>query len=243
MAFADIAWATAGTGMLAKARVLLNEPVANNFTDAQLLLWANRATNYILKNTKAGEIGGTTFVTLTTGSSTFTFDVAGLSTLPQVDGIGIETIIYYAAATASPKTAQAGYCLAHINPRHAGKLANTAAGVPKYWYDQISVSATGMRLITILPTPAAGQNNHLCEVLWYRTYNTYNDGASLPGQLQELVLFYILAKANEKLKRFEIADMYMGILDNYLMYFRMDNHPKPIDSSDMMALQDYTQIA
>jgi hypothetical protein len=236
MAFSDIT----ATTMTARARVLLNEPNANCFTDAQILLWLNRATNYITKDVK-NETVGPTYFALATGVSTYNYDSAlsnpiGLSTLPEMFSIEVETIFYCAAATASPQTAQGGKCLAKIHPRHAGKLVNTTAGVPTYWYDQGSA-------ITILPAPAAGQNGHMCAALWYRTFNIYNDGASLPGHLQELVLFYVLAKANEKLKQYDISDMYMGIFLNLLMFYRMDNHPKPVDSSDMMTHPDYTQIA
>ncbi len=63
--------------------------------------------------------------------------------------------------------------------------------------------------------------------------------------MRELPIWYAISEAYRSLRKYPQAEMYRGIFDNLLMFFRQDRFDRihDVDSRDMMDLPDYTQIA
>ncbi len=230
--------------MVARARVLLNEPTALNFTDTEIQAWIDRAANYISKDARTGEIGGgISKLTIQDATASYAYaatDIsAALATATQEYNIEIDSIFYCAEATATPQTASGGYTLKKIHPRHFLHLPNSVAGPPFYWCDRNET-------ILLHPVPAVGQATFVCDVLWYKVHNTYEDSGTtynLPNYMKEHVLWYVMSQALFKMKRYDAANMFLGIFTKFVMFHRADNYIKPVDSMDMMIQPDYTQTA
>lgn len=230
MAFTKILDAT----MLSRARTWLNEPSALNFTDAEITAWLDRGANYLMHTSKCVEVGSTT-LTLVDATPTYAFTTPFTA---AENCIEIETIFYTGATDG---TAQPGFCLEKIDPRQLATVSQTATDLPAYWY---LIGTT----IGIHPTPTTANTaaTKKCLILWYRNYDTYDDGSAgvyVPDHMCEVPLWYVMAQANLKLKRYAVANMFMAIFMNFLMFYRQDYLPKPVDSRDMWYVPDYTQIA
>lgn len=231
MAFTKIVDAT----MLSRARTWLNEPSALSFTDAEITGWLDRGANYLMHDSKCVEVGSTT-LTLVDGTPTYAFTTPFTA---AENCIEIETIFYTGAADG---TAQPGKCLEKVDPRHLATLPHTGATDPvAAWY---LIGTT----IGIFPTPTTtnGCATKKCLILWYRNYDTYDDGSTgvyVPDHMCEVPLFYVMAQANLKLKRYAVANMFMAMFMDFVMFYRQDYLPKPVDSRDMWTVPDYTKIA
>lgn len=232
--------------MIARARVLLNEPTALNFTDTEIQAWIDRAANYITTNARTSEMGGVSYLPLVAATSAYAFTDATitpsvLATATAEHVIEIDSVFYTAAVYASPHVAQSGYALKKIHPRHMMHLATstTTQGAPLYW-------STRGEYLMIYPFSHDDQAGLDVEILWYKVQSTYEDSGTtynLPDHMKEYVLWYVMAQANFKLKRYSAANMFMGLFQKFLMFHRADGYPKPVDSMDMMIQPDYTQIA
>ena len=239
--------------MITRVRSLLNEPTALVFTDAELTNWIDRGANIVLKDSK-GKRNIVNF-NATTAVAEYTLASIGIS---ETRAITIETVFYSGVTNTTvpaPQTVSGGYCLEKIHPRQITESPHAALSAPRFWYERgattgSSESTAGTRYIGISPTPVntigGGLDAYLLGfvVLYYENELTFDNTINLlPNHLQEVVTWYVMAQANLKLKRYAISNMFMSIFMNYLMFYRQDFLPKPVDSTDMMYASDYTQFA
>jgi hypothetical protein len=239
-----------------RLRYMLNDPNALSFTDTELLRWTDRGANILLGTTKGKE--SYLVETLINGTAEYSF--ANLVATADSDSIiNIETVFYTGTTSiTTPQTAQAGWCLQKVHPRQLANSPFSATDTPKWWYE---VGSTTENLsiipaIGIHPTPLTATG---IIVLYYESMNTYDNGTletgyvypdsaagtanNLPEHMQDAVTWYVLAKANEKYKRYEVSQMFMSIFMNFAVFYRQDYNPKPVDSMDMMTAPDFTQFA
>lgn len=238
--------------MVARARVLLNEPTALNFTDAEIQAWIDRAANYISKDARTSEMGGVSYIPLVTATTSYAYSAVTepvATAKPLADAtsefnIEIDSLFYCAAVIGAlgAQTATSGYALKKIHPRQLMHLniSTTTQGPPRYWCDR------NENILIYPPPSAATENGKVVEVLWYKVQNTYEDSGTtynLPNHMKEYVLWYVLAQANLKLKRYSASNMFMSLFTKFIMFHRADSYPKPVDSLADMVQPDYTQIA
>lgn len=239
--------------MLTRVRSMLNEPTALQFTDVELTGWIDRGANIALKDTK----GKRNIVNFNATSGTAEYSLASIG-ISESSTITIDTVFYTGVTESTlptPQTVSGGYCLQKIHPRQILKSPHAALSAPRLWYERgitsgSAATTTGLRYIGISPTPvntAGGGNDAYLlgyVVLYYENELWFDNTINLlPNHMQEAVTWYVLAQANIKLKRYSVANMFMSIFTNYLMFYRQDYLPKPVDSLDMMHAPDFTQIA
>ena len=239
--------------MNTRLRYLLNDPNDMLYTDTELLRWTDRGANILLGTTKGKE----SYVTEPCANGTYEYALSGI-VADEDSIIQIETVFYTGAAAATPQTAQAGWCLQKVHPRQIANSPYSATDTPKWWYDATSTSASLSIIpaVGIHPTPLT---TNALVILYYESVNTYDGGTlesgyiypdsvagttnNLPEHMQDVVTWYVLAKANEKYKRYAVSQMFMSIFMNFAIFYRQDYNPKPVDSIDMMTAPDYTQFA
>jgi hypothetical protein len=216
---------------------MLNEPNALIFTDTEITDWINRGTNIVMKDSKCKR----NIITKLLTNGTAEYSYATLFTATP-NAITVEAVFYAGGTTATvpaPQVVSGGYCLEKIHPRQITTSPHAAGSAPRFWYDRndtIGISPT--------PTTAGGLAGYV--FLYYENENLFVPNTTinaLPNHLQEVVTWYVLAQANIKTKRYSVANMFMSIFMNYLMFYRQDYFAKPVDSADMMTAPDYTQFA
>ena len=221
-----MAWPTLIEALLyTEIRALLNEPTARLFTDAQLLIWINRATAEIAQMSLCVEDASDS-IALATGVWEYAHDLVG--------NLSIEAMWYTGSASAVGTSSAAAYALTKVHARMIQHVCDDTAGPPRFW------AYVPDEKIIFWPPPAAGQNGFLVQVLYYRSIDGTFTGLPLP--FQHLVIWYTLAKAYERLNKYNHAQQYMSIFNNFLIYLRSIYHQLPVDSRDMMQLPDRTQI-
>ena len=243
-AFPNLQYSSGGDiNLIPEVRRLLCEPVARDFTDTQIQGWLDRGASETARLTKGVETG-VSYITLSTGTYEYSYP-SSLYSAPQDLALEIEELFYCGQATSTPQKAQGGYALTKFDVVLQGQHPTTiTAGPPQFW--DIRHTANNLRYLYISPAPAAGQNNHVVEVLWYNAVNYLKSADSstthlLREHLRMIPVWYAVAEAHGKMKRYDVAAMYKGIWRNFAMFHRADKHQKPVNSQAEMKLPDYTQ--
>ncbi len=252
--FPIISYTTAATGeeltLIGEARKILAEPTARDFTDTQLQYWWDRGASIAARKTKCGETCQT-LQALATSTNIYTVPTA-LFDAPGQLFIEIDSVFFHGKTTATPQLTDPalGYPLIKINKRQFAHLPQNTEGAPKYWC--VTRDSNILPRISIWPAPSVTYNLMMIEIFFYRVANTYKaaDGAEpvaqyLPEWLRDIPLWYVVSEAYRSLRKYEQAEMYLGIFNNLLMFHRQDRYDRvhEVDSRDMMDLPDYTQVA
>jgi len=81
-------------------------------------------------------------------------------------------------------------------------------------------------------------------VLYYAYIAVPVDTASyyLPDYVQEYMTWFAVSKYFDKMGKYAQANQYMSYFNKFLLFHRIDQSIKPIDSKDMMKTPDYTKV-
>ena len=242
--FPNIQYSSGGDiNLIPEVRRLLCEPVARDYTDTQIQSWLDQGASETARLSKAVE-QGVAYITLSTGASEYPYPTA-LFQAPQEYSLEIEELFYCGQATSTPQKAQGGRALTKMDMVLVGNHPTTiTAGPPQFW--TIRHTANNVRYIYISPAPAAGQNAHVVEVLWYAAANILKVADSstthyLREHLRMVTIWYAVSEAHKKMRRYNEAAMYRGIWRNFVGFHRSDKHQKPVNSQAEMRIPDYTQ--
>jgi len=209
--------------LITEVRTLINEENAVLFSDTDITAGLDFAINEMSKSMLFG--GTSTSQQLSTGTQYYTYT----SNLPRP-----EAIIYYGASETAPEdTAGTAKTLIKTHPRQMAQNADRSTDGPpvEWWFAD--------EKIWVYPAPSASENNHYLIILGWSYDAAYS--TDVPDYLQEYTIWYALSKCFEKKKNYAAAQQYMAIFNSFIMFHRLDNfYPKPIDSKDMMKIQDRT---
>lgn len=238
--------------LITEVRRLLAEPIARDFTDAQIQYWCDRGASIAARKAKSGETCQV-FKALSTSTNIYTVETA-LFDAPGQLFIEIDSVFFHGqTAEGAPPQLTApvlGYPLIRINKRQFSHLKQNTEGAPKYWC--VTRDSNILPRISIWPAPSVTYNGMMIEYFFYRVANTYKaadtvpstDVQYLPEWLRDLPVWYAVSEAYRSIGRISQAEQYYAYFNNIVMFHRQDRYDRihEVDSSDMMDLPDYTQV-
>ena len=243
LSFPNIQYGTGGDiSLYALLRQFLNAPIGI-YTNDEFKTWLDRGAAIIMGLSKCGEVAQT-YITLADATRDYNYPAAMFSA-PDDYVVGIDRIFYCGQIASTPQKSVAGYGLVHVNPRLWGHLDANTPGAPLYWTEINTDPAT--RQIALWPVPTADQANFVCELFFFRVKGVLKEADTgttqyLPEWMRELPLFYAMAEAYRKYRRYDLCGIYEQIFQKFLMFYRTDRNPDSIDSLEDLKLPDNTRI-
>ncbi len=222
MAVSDIAQ----SAILADIRTILNEPVANMFTDTEL----NELIDQSARSICILGLANHTTEEVTILTSKFNYNLTN-------HYVKVESAVY--------DNSDIG--MQRIHPRMIGHIVDSTVGVPRYYFTFGNDPDNADNLF-IWPTPHSDQNSHKIEVFGYGIVDDYETGTgtvNLVAAVQPYVVDYTLANSYPKLGKHNLSRFYWQKYLSEVFAYRQRTGFLPVgvtDSKDTMKLPDNTVV-
>jgi hypothetical protein len=212
--------------IITEVRTLINEPTARFISDADITAWLDLATARIGAVTLFDEKTTTDTLEADTGSYAYSANVTD----------DVAKIVAVVLCPNGSTNGTGAYALTRTHPRQFGNNKPYTKGRPTEY-------ALYNESINVWPVPSSttGSGDTLY-IFYIDTPSGYSDGTILPPYLQEYTILYCVAKSFEKMGKYAISEQYMSIFEEFLRFHRMDRFYQPVDSKDMLVIQDNARV-